>query len=237
MLRSRGAMNRMASPLLPAGRCGRCGARMIRCRRAHRSSRRANAFDIEPARGDVGRDQDIDLSGLQCATVRSRCDCCRSPLSAAAANRGPAVLRKLNGRLLGAHEHSMASKDSTSRMRVNASSCACRLRPNSAGGCRSPLVVLLLMVFLRSAQCRCAMRLDLRRHRRAEKRDLALLGRLAQDRINCVDKPICNISSASSSTTKRTPFKDKVPRSRWSITRPGVPTMTCVLSSGVQLRM
>ena len=40
-------------------------------------------------------------------------------------------------------------------------------------------------------------------------------------------KPIRSISSASSSTSMRSADRSSEPRSRWSITRPGVPTTTC----------
>ena len=40
-------------------------------------------------------------------------------------------------------------------------------------------------------------------------------------------KPIFNISSASSSTKACNESSFKVPRRIWSITRPGVPTITC----------
>ena len=40
-------------------------------------------------------------------------------------------------------------------------------------------------------------------------------------------KPIFSISSASSSTRKRSSDRSRVPFSRWSMTRPGVPTTTC----------
>ena len=39
-------------------------------------------------------------------------------------------------------------------------------------------------------------------------------------------KPMLSISSASSSTTNRSSLRSRVPFSRWSITRPGVPTTT-----------
>ena len=39
-------------------------------------------------------------------------------------------------------------------------------------------------------------------------------------------KPMSSISSASSSTAKRTCERSMVPRARWSMTRPGVPTIT-----------
>ncbi len=40
-------------------------------------------------------------------------------------------------------------------------------------------------------------------------------------------KPMRSISSASSRTTARIPERSRVPRRRWSWTRPGVPTTTC----------
>jgi len=190
----------------------------------------SNAFDIEPARGDVGRDQDIDLSGLQlrhsALTLRllqiavERCSCKPAGLQ---------FLRKLNGRLLGAHEHEHGIEGlyfENASQRVELVHAAYDPIALADVGRRGRLA--LDGDFLRSAQVSLCDALDLRRHRRAEKRDLALLGRLARIESIASTNPICNISSASSSTTKRTPFKDKVPRSRWSITRPGVPTMTCV---------
>jgi hypothetical protein len=53
-------------------------------------------------------------------------------------------------------------------------------------------------------------------------------GICAQDRVDRVDEAHRSISSASSSTTKRNVSRLSVPRSRWSMIRPGVPTMTCV---------
>ena len=43
-------------------------------------------------------------------------------------------------------------------------------------------------------------------------------------------KPMSSISSASSSTTIRTPSSRSVPRLMWSIARPGVATTTCTPS-------
>jgi hypothetical protein len=83
----------------------------------------ADALDVQAARGNVGRDQDVDLAVLELLDGALALRCWMSPLMAAAEKpRACSLLASSSVPSLVREKMIMPSKFSASRMRVSASS-------------------------------------------------------------------------------------------------------------------
>ncbi|OUE08531.1 hypothetical protein CMsap09_06260 [Clavibacter michiganensis] len=169
------------------------------------------------------------LPDFSCSTVRSRCACATSPeIAAAAYPRARSFSASVSVSFLVRTNTIMPSKFSTSRMRVRASTFWGYDTMRYRCVVFAEVVVLFLTV-ISSGSCRYLP--EMRR---------ICAGIVAENSAICFDlgvsarivstssaKPIFSISSASSSTRNFSCDRSRVPLSRWSMMRPGVPTTTC----------
>ena len=188
----------------------------------------ADALDVQAAGRDVRGHQDVELAGLQLVD-----DALALRLDDVAVDRG-------RGEAAGAERSASCS---VAVLRAGEDEHRLEVLDLEDAGERVQLLRGRdTQVALRWSRdgVRLAFEVDLDRIVEVALRDLRICGGMvAENRATCLSagvsarivstssaKPIFSISSASSSTRNRSWTRSRVPLSRWSMTRPGVPTTT-----------